>query len=522
MAHQRRCGRHGVELHLVAVIGPPGGAQHGRVVGRQVLAFEQRGQRYRPGLAQPAHAGLLLDRLQAFDARVVVDADEPGQPVLQRALAFAHRRITTQRQYRRQRFTPAVLHRADEEGGAGIGGGRGLAQQRGRGAARQQRQPGQSGQCEVALQCLGMRAQAVRRGRLDPEPGSQQQVVQLLQRLQPGVFEPFQAEVLVGLRAIAQALVDGRLPDAPQAEQVGVALARFGGGKLACPAPRGRRRLRQQRQQVQPAQRRRHQVLAPAQFAGRVFQARLELRRAALPMALCDFQRRQHQLDPRALEPRAQHPRARDITAKQQRLGEPATQVRGNTLRRVGMACQQPVFQRPQGAFGKTAELVQQPLRQLGLQRGFETAEQIAMKGLEHGRTQGRPPQVRTGVGQRAQSLQVLRRPAAVDQQAHRRGELFVLQETQRVDLLEPVQQAPGREPCLRLLRHRHHLAKTRLGVRRGGADAALRVARGEMRRQQPVQQLAHDGRIEGAAALGAQSGGDHHVRHPCQPRRRL
>ena len=158
---------------------------------------------------------------------------------------------------------------------------------------------------------------------LDAQPGRQQQVVQVLQRLHARQLVPHQPEMAMRLGRIAQPLVDGVDPHAPEAEGVGgIALAGFGGGELARLAPGGRRGLRQQRHHVDPADGRRGQVLAPPDLRADDLPGRLETAGALLPVAFDHGEHRTHQLGIAAVEIGTQRPGARQVAAVQQRLGQ--------------------------------------------------------------------------------------------------------------------------------------------------------------------------------------------------------
>ena len=337
--------------------------------------------------------------------------------------------------------------------------------------------------------------------------------MQVLQRLQARRRRMCEQKVRVCLGCVTQALVDGRDPHRPDAERIG--LARLGRRELARLGPAGRRGLGQQGHHVKPYQRGREQILAPADLAPRQLPGRLELRCAALPLALGHGQRGLDQVDARALQALAQCPRAREIAAKQQRLGQAASQL-GRHHRRQGVSpCQQPVFERLGGRLGEAAQDAQHVLSQLGLQCGFEPAEQLGVEGLQHRHAQRAAPQMGEAVGQLAQAVQVAEFRATEDHQPQRRSELVLLLKAERIGAVEVAKHAPGVEPGSRLGRVQHHFAEARLGVRRDRANPPQGVARGVAGGQQPVGDAAYFRRIELAAALGAQAGRRHHFRHP-------
>ena len=197
VAHQRRRGIDDVQHWAVAIVLAPQRTQQRGIVRGQVLALDQRGQRHRLRLAQAAHAGLLLQRLDRSNAAVGPRRNHPDQPILHGGGGIA-RRVgcsTTQRQDRGQRLAPAVLCRPDEERRPGIGRCRRLTQQRGRSAARQARRPGHAGRVVLFSQRQRVGTQIGRLGHLDAQPGRQQQVVQILQRLHARMVVPHQPEM---------------------------------------------------------------------------------------------------------------------------------------------------------------------------------------------------------------------------------------------------------------------------------------------------------------------------------------
>ena len=503
-------------------------------MGGQVLALDQGRQRHRLRLAQAAHAGLLRHRLQGLDAAVGGHAHDPDDAVLHLAGGPARRArvAAAERQDRGQRLAPTVLRRADEERRIGIGRRRRLAQQRRCRAPREARQPGQLGTLEAARQGVGVGAQIgarvvqvqrsvrLERRHVDAQPGRQQQVMQRLQRLQARGLGPPELKVRRRLRCVAQALVDGVDPDPPETEPIG--LARFAGRELARLAPGGRCRLGQQRHQVEPDDRWRGQVLAPADFGSGQFPGRFELACAGFPLAIGDRQRGLHQLDAAAAQRGAERARAGQVGAKQQGLGEAAAQGRGHAGRCARPARQQPVFERLAGRFRKAAEQHQHAFCQLGLQGRFEPVEQGFVEGLEHGAAQRAGPQMGEAVGQVAQALQRADGAPAEDHQPQRGGELFFLLEAERICLVEVDELAPGIEPRGGARRVQHQRPKARRCVGRGRAHPALRVARGVAGSEQPVDDAAHLDRVEAAAALGAQAGRRHHVGDPRHTRWRL
>ena len=174
---------------------------------------------------------------------------------------------------------------------------------------------------------------------------------------------------------------------------------------------------------------------------------------------------------------------------------------------------QQPGFQRLHLRLGKTAQHRHHPVGQVGLQGRLEPRKQRGIEGLQDRTAQRTAPQVGEGVGQLAEAVEVVERAAAVDHQAHRRGELFFFLEAQRIGLVEMHQLAPRIEPGLRLRRVAHHLGKTRRPVRQGGAHPALCIARGVAAGQQAFDHALDLGWVKGRAALRADAGRGHQLR---------
>ena len=200
VTHQRRCCNHQIEHRTIAVVLPHHCAQQGRVASRQVLALDQRGQRHRLGFAQAAHAGLLIHRLQGFDAAIGVATDDPDQAIAQCAVAPACRDVTTaQCQDGRQRLAPGILRLADEERRVCEGACTWLAQQRSGGGAHKLCEPGHLGPVEIARHLVGVRPQFDGRSNADPQPGGQQQVVQVLHRMEHVVVRLRQQKMVVCL-----------------------------------------------------------------------------------------------------------------------------------------------------------------------------------------------------------------------------------------------------------------------------------------------------------------------------------
>ncbi len=324
------------------------------------------------------------------------------------------------------------------------------------------------------------------------------------------------------LGRVAESLVDRRQPYAPEAIGVGLALAGLRRGKLSRLAPGGGCALRQQRHQVKPGQRRRGQVLASAQFGRGQLQRRLEPYRSGLPLPLGDGQRGLNHRCPANVDAAAQRLCASRVAAKQQRLGQAATQRGWQCRAYLVRLCKQPIFQCLCRRFGKAAEHAQHLFGQRRAQRGLQPREELGVEGLQHGTAQRAAPQMREAVDQLGQAIQMFERAAAVDHQPHRRRKLLFLLKAERIAVLELHQLAPGIEPGLGAKRVVQHLGKTRRPVRRCGAHAPLRVARRMAAGEQTFEHTLDFGRVKGRAAWSADACRGHHLGQSHQAGRRL
>ena len=354
-----------------------------------------------------------------------------------------------------------------------------------------------------------MLAQSVLRAarcNLDAQPRGEQQVVQLLERVAAVVRAACQLEMLGVDRRVAQALVDRRLPQAPEGERLRVALAGFGGGELARLDPRRRFGLRQQRHRVEPGERRRQQLLALAGGGRQRLERGFEARTALGEAALGDVDARADGLRFRRGQARKQLACASELFARQQRSGKPVVQMLGHRLGRAAGLREQPVDQAGDVGAGIVAHRGEQAGGQGAYIRSVEAAEQLDVEGVEQGRAQGRCG-IRARPDQRGQVIEGLGAAPAVDDDAHRPRAGGAVEHLQAPGVLETVVLAPGAPPELAAAVVVHEGAKALpAGVARS-APAPTLVARSQAEIGQLVEQAAHLGVVKGAAAHSAQTG---------------
>ena len=238
VAHQGRRGLHQVEHRAVAVVlAPHARAASRRRASARSLRLTSVASDTALGLPRPRAPAFCSSGSIATDAAVGAGRRPPrsGGPAtsadaLRVASAAAPPSARIEASASRQLSCAAPT----KNGRAGVGRGRRFAQQRGRGAARQPRQPGHAGfvvffapaRCACARSSAGF-------GHLDAQPGGQQQVVQVLQRLHARALAAAPGGSAHAPWARRPAAGRWHRPRRPRTQGIGVALAGFGGDELA-------------------------------------------------------------------------------------------------------------------------------------------------------------------------------------------------------------------------------------------------------------------------------------------------
>ena len=342
--------------------------------------------------------------------------------------------------------------------------------------------------------------------RSDAQPGREQQVVQLFQRMALVALHAREQEVRLGARGVAQALVDRRLPDAPEGVRVGAALAGFGGDELARLDPRCRLGLRQQGHCVEPGDRLRQQVLAPAGFAGQRFQRRFVARRACGVAAFGDVDAGTERLRLRCRQVRQQGARRGELLAEQQGLGQAVVQGLGHRRGRCAHSVEQPVEQGRFVGLRVAAEVGQQVAGQPHRIGWVQAGQQLAVERCEQRLAQRRLAED-AGADEAAEAVERGGAAPAMHHHAHRARISGAVENRNVVAAVELVLLAPGAPPEFAAGLVEHDGAKALPAGVALGCPAATLVVHGMALPRQFAERQTHVVGVKGAAARGAQAG---------------
>ena len=352
------------------------------------------------------------------------------------------------------------------------------------------------------------------------QPGRQQQVVELLQPVQARALQRHEDEHFGVARRVAQPLVDGLLPEAPEGVGIGIALAGLTGGKFAGFRPQRRVGLGDQCQRVKPGRGLGKQLLALADQRGPLFQRQLKGQGAGAVPAFGDVGRRAQRLGHRIVQPQQHAARLVALAGQHQPLGQEQPR---HILQSLGPGLgllQQPVPQRPGVHLAIAAQAADQAHQQPVAQIGLDALPQRPIERPQKGHGQQARLRGRRNSAQLAQPVKKRQRAAGMHDHAQRADQRVLGVQLQVPGVVKAHQPAPGRPPQCPLRRVAHQHRKARPGQRRVHPPRALAAGDGQPGLVQLGQQLAQRSGVEAAAACRAVR--DQQLSKPADGGRRL